>query len=68
MIDDDILPFPELELETDVFQMSITVKKDYSKIKNIDKRKKEFIKDLKDFIDEFDSCSESREFLAYYDY
>ena len=47
--------------------MSIEVKKDYSKIKDIDKRKEEFINDLKDFIEEFSQTEESLEFMKYYD-
>ena len=43
--------YPELTLETDDMIMTIAVKKDYSRIEDLDKRKKEFISDLKDFID-----------------
>ncbi|MEE1156269.1 MAG: hypothetical protein U0K80_02525 [Methanobrevibacter sp.] len=63
----DNLLFPEIDLETDDLIMSIEVKKDYSKIKDIDKRKEEFINDLKDFIEEFSQTEESLEFMKYYD-
>ena len=48
--------------------MTIAVKKDYSKIKDLDKRKEEFINDLKDFIDEFSQTSESDDFVSYFDF
>ena len=60
------IEFPEIELETEDLTMILTLKKDYSKIKDIDKRKKEFIKDLKDFIDEFASYPEFDELMEYY--
>ena len=63
----DNLLFPEIDLETDDLIMSIEVKKDYSKIKDINKRKEEFINDLKDFIEEFSQTEESLEFMKYYD-
>ena len=47
--------------------MTISVKKDYSQIKDLDKRKEEFIKDLNDFIKEFSETPESDEFMAYFD-
>ena len=47
--------------------MNIAVKKDYSLIKDLTERKKEFINDLKSFIDEFDETEESLEFMKYYD-
>ena len=59
--------YPEITLETDDLIMEISVKKDYSQIKDLDKRKEEFIKDLHDFIDEFSQTPESREFMAYFD-
>lgn len=59
--------FPELTLETDDIIMELAIKKDYSQIKDLDKRKEEFIKDLHDFIDEFSQTPESREFMAYFD-
>ena len=66
---DDFLDelYPELTLETDDIIMTISVKKDYSQIKDFDKRKEEFIKDLKDFIDEFEETPESDDFMRYYD-
>ena len=66
---DDFLDslYPEITLETDDMLMSISVKKDYSEIEDLDKRKEEFIKDLNDFIKEFSETPESREFMAYFD-
>ena len=60
------IEFPEIELETEDLMMILTLKKDYSKIKNIDQRKKEFVNDLKDFIDEFASNPEFGELMEYY--
>lgn len=59
--------YPEITLETDDIIMSIAVKKDYSQIKDLDKRKEEFIKDLNDFIEEFSQTSESYDFVSYFD-
>ena len=59
--------FPELTLETDDIIMELAIKKDYSQIRDLDKRKEEFIKDLNDFIKEFSETPESREFMAYFD-
>lgn len=59
--------YPEITLETDDIVMSITVKKDYSQIKDLDKRKEEFIKDLNDFIKEFSETPESDDFMMYFD-
>ena len=59
--------YPELNLETDDIVMDITVKKDYSKIENLDKRKEEFISDLKAFIEEFEETPESMDFMRYFD-
>ena len=63
---DDIL-LPEINLETDDIIMNIAVKKDYSTIEDLDERKKEFINDLKAFIEEFSQTEESLEFMKYYD-
>jgi uncharacterized FlgJ-related protein len=59
--------YPELTLETDDIIMTIAVKKDYSKIEDFDKRKEEFINDLKEFIKEFSQTPESDDFMKYYD-
>lgn len=59
--------YPEITLETDDIVMSIAVKKDYSQIKDLDKRKEEFIKDLNDFIKEFSETPESDDFMMYFD-
>ena len=66
---DDLLEelYPEITLETDDIIMSISIKKDYSKIEDSDKRKEEFISDLKDFIDKFAETPESDAFMRYYD-
>ena len=59
--------YPEITLETDDIIMNISVKKDYSTIDDLDKRKEEFIKDLHAFIDEFSETPESKEFISYFD-
>ncbi len=66
---DDLLEelYPEITLETDDIIMSLSIKKDYSKIEDFDKRKEEFISDLKAFIDEFSETPESDTFMRYYD-
>ena len=66
---DDFLDsiYPEITLETDDIVMTISVKKDYSDIDDLDNRKEEFIKDLNDFINEFSQTPESGEFVAYLD-
>ena len=64
----DDLEYPELTLETDDIKMEIVVKKDYSSIKDVYERKKEFIKDLEDFIKEFDEAPESLDFMEFYDF
>lgn len=66
---DDFLDglYPELTLETDDIIMSLTIKKDYSQIKDFDKRKEELINDLNDFIDEFSKTPESDDFVRYFD-
>ena len=66
---DDLLDsiYPEITLETDDIIMSISVKKDYSEIEDLDKRKEEFIKDLNEFIKEFSETPESTTFMAYFD-
>lgn len=60
------LECPELELETDDLRLILTLKKDYSKIEDLEERKKEFIKDMKDFIDEFAANPEFDELMEYY--
>ena len=47
--------------------MELAIKKDYSKIKDSNKRKEEFIKDLHAFIDEFSQADESLDFIKYHD-
>lgn len=60
------IELPELELETDDLKLILTLKKDYSKIEDIEVRKKEFIKDMKDFIDEFVANPEFDDLMEYY--
>ncbi len=66
---DDFLDslYPEITLETDDLAMTISVKKDYSQIEDLDKRKEEFISDLNEFIREFSETSESKQFMTYFD-
>ena len=66
---DDLLEdlYPEITLETDDLIMQISVKKDYSQIKDLDERKKEFINDLNEFIKEFSETPESKEFISFFD-
>ena len=59
--------YPELTLETDDIIMNLTIKKDYSQIEDIDKRKEEFINDLNEFIKEFSQTPEADYFLSYFD-
>ena len=42
----DNLLYPEITLETDDIVMTISVKKDYSQIEDLDERKEEFINDV----------------------
>ena len=66
---DDIFDelYPELTLETEDIIMNLSINKDYSQIKDLDKRKEEFINDLKAFIKEFEETPESNDFMRYYD-
>ena len=59
--------YPEITLETDDIIMELAVKKDYSKIKDLDKRKEELINDLHEFIKEFSETPESDDFMRYFD-
>lgn len=58
--------YPEITLETEDILMTISVKKDYSNIEDLDKRKEAFINDLNEFIKEFSETPESREFISYF--
>ena len=51
---DDSNDYPKIALETDDISMNITIKKDYSSIDDLEKRKEEFFKDLREFLDEFE--------------
>ena len=59
--------YPELTLETEDIIMILSIKKDYSQIKDLNKRKEEFINDLHEFIREFSETPESDEFVKYFD-
>ena len=59
--------YPNISLETEDILLNLIIKKDYSKIKDSNKRKEMFFNDLKDFIDEFESTEESDELMKYYD-
>ena len=59
--------YPKISLETDDILMNLTIKKDYSAIDDSEKRKDQFIKDLKEFIDEIESTEESSQLMKYYD-
>ena len=59
--------FPQISLETDDILMKLIIKKDYSSIDDLKDRKEEFIKDLKEFLDEFESSEESSQLMKYYD-
>ena len=59
--------YPKISLETEDILMNLTIKKDYSAIDDLEKRKEQFIKDLKEFIDEFESTEESSQLMKYYD-
>lgn len=61
------MDYPKISLETDDILMNLTIKKDYSAIDDLEKRKEQFIKDLKEFIDEFESTEESSQLMKYYD-
>lgn len=64
---EDLSKYPQIDLETNEIKMSLIIKKDYSEIANLENRKKEFIKDLKEFVEEFDSTEESKELMKFYD-
>jgi uncharacterized FlgJ-related protein len=59
--------YPQITLETDDLIMEISVKKDYSQIEDLDKRKEEFIRDLNEFIREFSETPESEEFMLFFE-
>ena len=61
------MDYPKISLETEDILMNLTIKKDYSAIDDSEKRKDQFIKDLKEFIDEFESTEESSQLMKYYD-
>lgn len=65
-IDFPELEHPEIELETDDLKLILTLKKDYAKIEDLETRKKEFINDMKNFIDEFAVNPEFDELMEYY--
>ena len=64
---DNLNDYPNITLETDDILLNLVIKKDYSKIEDLAKRKKEFFNDLRDFIDEFESTEESNQLMIYYE-
>lgn len=59
--------YPNINLETDDILLNLIIKKDYSNIEDFDERKKVFFKDLREFIDEFESTEESDQLMKYYE-
>ena len=59
--------YPKISLETDDILMNLIIKKDYSSIDDLNDRKEEFFRDLKEFIEEFESSEESSQLMKYYD-
>lgn len=59
--------YPNITLETDGILLNLIIKKDYSKIDDLDERKKEFFNDLREFIDEFESTEESNQLMKFYE-
>ena len=59
--------YPKITLETDDILMNLIIKKDYSLIEDLNQRKEEFFRDLKEFIEEFESSKESSQLMKYYD-
>lgn len=59
--------YPNINLETDDILLNLIIKKDYSNIEDFDERKKVFFKDLREFIDEFESTEESNQLMKYYE-
>lgn len=64
---DNLNDYPNITLETDDILLNLLIKKDYSKIEDLEERKKEFFNDLRDFIDEFESTEESNQLMKYYE-
>lgn len=59
--------YPNISLETDDILLNLIIKKDYSIIEDLHDRKKVFFKDLREFIDEFESTEESNQLMKYYE-
>ena len=64
---DNLNDYPNITLETDDILLNLVIKKDYSKIEDLEERKKEFFNDLREFIDEFESTEESKQLMKYYE-
>jgi hypothetical protein len=64
---DNLNDYPNITLETDDILLNLLIKKDYSKIEDLEERKKEFFNDLREFIDEFESTEESNQLMKYYE-
>ncbi len=63
----NINDFPKIALETDDILLNLIIKKNYSKIEDLEERKKDFFNDLRQFIDEFESTEESNQLMKYYE-
>ena len=59
--------YPNISIDTEDISMILTIKKDYSDINDLTNRKNQFFKDLKDFIDEFESTEESDKLMKFYE-
>lgn len=59
--------YPNITLETDDILLNLIIKKDYSKIEDLEERKKEFFNDLRKFLEEFESTEESNQLMKYYE-
>ena len=66
-IEEHDVEFPEIGIESELFDMNIVLKKDYSNTFDVNLRKKEFIKDLFDFIGEFINTEELNDLMNAYD-
>ncbi|MDR0900376.1 MAG: hypothetical protein LBM26_01845 [Methanobrevibacter sp.] len=60
------IDFPEIAIETEDLSIILGLKKDYSTIKDIEKRKKVFKKDIFGFFEEFMDTNEFLELMEYY--
>ncbi|KZX15070.1 hypothetical protein [Methanobrevibacter filiformis] len=61
------LEVPDIRIESEIFDMRLLIKKDYSDTLDLEERKKECIKDLFDFVGEFINTDEFVELMNSYD-